>query len=172
MQLVLVDSGDLKHISKALRHHADGKQLRKELVAELKLAAGPLVPKIQAAWLATPSQGHGSSSRGRRRQPDLRRMLADSTWVQTRLTGKEAGVRIRTDGRKMPNRMKSLPGYAEGIRRRPWRYPVFGDRETWVQRRPFPGRPFFTAVQPDEANARRRCNAAVDKVFNQIEGAR
>jgi hypothetical protein len=169
VQLTLVDSGDLKAVSKALRGHADGKRLRKELVAELKAAAGPLVPKVKAAWLAAPSQGHGTSARGRRAQPDLRTLLAGSTWAQARLTGKEAGVRVRSDGRKMPSRSKALPGYAEGIRRRPWRHPVFGGRETWVTQRPFPR--FFEAVQPDEAAARRRCNAAVDTVFDLIERA-
>jgi len=70
----------------------------------------------------------------------------------------------------MPDRMKALPGYAEGIRRRPWRHPVFGNREVWVSQRPFPR--FYEAAQPDEAEARRRCNAAVDAVFTQIERAR
>jgi len=169
MQLVLVDSGDLKHISKALRNHADGKRLRKELAAELKEAAAPMVPLVQAAWRSAPSEGHARSSRARRGQPDLRELLARSTWVQARLTGKEAGVRIRSDGRRMPDRFKALPGYAEGIRRRPWRHPVFGDRETWVTQKPFPR--FYEAVQPDEAQARRKCVAAVDKVFDQIERA-
>ena|SRR5215207_3492494 len=169
MQLVLVDSGDLKAISKALRHHADGKRLRSELIREFKDVAGPLVPKVQAAWLAAPSSAR--KSRKRQAQPDLRGLLAASTWAQARLTGKEAGVRIRSDGRKMPNQMKSLPGYAEGIRRRPWRHPVGGDRDTWVTQQPFPR--FYKAIgDGDEIAARRAVNDAVDKVFDQIEGAR
>jgi hypothetical protein len=164
MQLTLVDAGDLKHASKALRNHGDGKQLRKELIAELKAAAAPSVPRVQAAWMAAPSQGWPST-------PDLRKLLADSTWVQARLTGKEAGVRIRSDGRKMPDQMKALPGYAEGIRRRPWRHPVRGNREVWVTQQPFPGKPFHTAAAVDEARARRACNDAVDRVFDQIERA-
>lgn len=172
MQLVLVDSGDLKAISRALRHRADGKELRKELVAELKQAAAPLVPKVQQAWRTAPidrKPGRKGSKRHTRGQ--LRELLADSTWAQARLTGKEAGVRIRSDGRKMPNQMKSLPGYAEGIRRRPWRHPVMGDRDTWVTQRPFPS--FYQAIgDGDEVAARRAVNEAVDKVFDAIEGAR
>ncbi|HEY3261846.1 MAG TPA: hypothetical protein VGJ95_16540, partial [Pseudonocardiaceae bacterium] len=125
MQLILVDTGDLKRASKALRGHGDGKRLRKELVAELKAAAAPSVPRVKAAWMAAPSQGHGSGTRGRRDQPNIRKLLADSTWVQARLTGKEAGVRVRSDGRKLPDGMKALGGYAEGIRRRPWRHPAY-----------------------------------------------
>jgi hypothetical protein len=168
MQLVLVDAGDLKAISRKLRHHADGKRLRKELVAELKDAGRPLVPKVQAAWRTAP-KFEGRRTRGRRDQPDLRELLAKATWVQARLTGKEAGVRIRSDGRRMPNQMKSLPGYAEGVRRRPWRHPVHGDRDTWVTQQPFPR--FYEAVQPDEAAARRNVNQAIDKVFDEIERA-
>jgi len=161
VQLTLVDAGDLKAASKALRGMGDGKQLRKELIRELKLAAGPLVPKVKAAWLAAPSRGYPT--------PDLRTLLAKSTWVQARLTGKDAGVRVRSDGRKLPSRMRALPGYAEGIRRRPLRHPVFGDRGTWVTQQPFPR--FYAAVQPDEAATRRRVNDAIDMVFDAIERA-
>jgi hypothetical protein len=164
MQMVLADSGDLKAISKALRGHADGKRLRKELVAELKVTARPMEARVKAAWLAAPSRNQPNVG-----GQDLRRLLAKATWTQARLTGKEAGVRVRSDGRKMPNRMKALPGYAEGIRRRPWRHPVFGDRGSWVTQRPFPR--FYAAANPDEARARRAVTAAVDKVYDAIERA-
>jgi hypothetical protein len=165
MQITLIDRGDLKAVNKALKHAEDGKRLRKELVAELKEVARPLVPKVQAAWLAAPAH----QGRARAGRPDLRRLLADSTWVQVRLTGKAVGVNIRSDGRKMPNRMKALPGYAEGIRRRGWRHPTFGNREKWIDQRPFPR--FYAAVQPDQARARQACSIAVGRVFDQIRRA-
>lgn len=168
MQLTLVDSGDLKAASKALRGHGDGKRLRKELIAELKAAAAPSLPRVKAAWLAAPSQDV-RRSRSRAAQPDLRKLLADATWIQARLTGKEAGVRIRSDGRKMPDHLKAIPGHAEGIRRRPWRHPVFGNRNVWVTQRRFPR--FYAAAAVDELRARRACNDAIDKVFDQIERA-
>jgi hypothetical protein len=169
VQLVLVDSGDLKAISRALRHHADGKRLRKELMVDLKAAAEPLVPRVQAAWRRAPA-AKAPKTRGRRGQSDLRELLAKSTWVQARLTGKQAGVSVRTDGRRMPNQMKALPGYVEGIRRRPWRHPVYGNRDTWRNQRPFPR--FYDAARPDEALARRKVNEAIDRVFDEIERAR
>lgn len=177
MQLVLVDSGDLKAISLALRHHADGKRLRKELVEELKETARPLVPRVQSAWRSSPPF-EGQRSRTRRAQPDLRELLAQATWVQVRLTGREAGVRVRTDGRKMPSGMKSLPRLVEGlghkVDRRPgrWRHPVFGDRDTWVSQRPRPRFYDTVASWPGELEARRRVVAAIDKVFDDIERAR
>jgi hypothetical protein len=166
MQLTLVDSGDLKAISRALRKHADGKRLRVELNRELRQAAQPLVPKVKAAWRAAPS-GHGKAGR---RGGSLRSQLARATRLEVRLTGKQAGVRVRTDGRRMPDHMKSLPGYAEGVRRRPWRHPVYGNRDAWVTQQPFPR--FYDAVAGgDEVAARRAVNQAVDKVFDQIERA-
>lgn len=169
MQVQLIDSGDLKAVNKELKRQADGKELRKALGKELKVEIGPMVRSVKAAWLAAPSQGHGTSSRARQGQPDLRRLLAKATGGQVRFTGKEAGVRIRTDGRKMPSGMKALPGYAEGVRRRPWRHPVHGDTETWVRQPSFPR--FFEAVQPEEARSRRACVEAVETVLEKIARA-
>jgi hypothetical protein len=163
----LVDAGDLKAVAKALRKHEDGKQIRLQLSRELRDVVRPLVPRVKAAWLSAPSRGHGGSTR---RGPDLRSLLARATRSEVRLTGKLAGVRVRTDGRKMPDGMRALPGYAEGIRRRPWRHPVFGNPELWVQQDPFPR--FYQAVQPNEAQAREAVEQAVGRVLTQIARAR
>lgn len=165
MQVTLVDAGDLKAVAKALKQHEDGKEIRKNLGRELRAVARPLVPKVRQAWLSAPStQGPGRGA------PDLRQLLAKATGVQVRFTGREAGVRIRTDGRKMPSGMRALPGYVEGIRRRPWRHPVFGNRDVWVQQPAWPR--FFEAVRPDEAAAREACEQAVARVYEQIARAR
>jgi hypothetical protein len=170
MQVTIRDAGDLKAINKALKQASDGKEIRKQLGKQLRGQIRPMVASVKAAWLSAPSQGHKTSTRARRGQPDLRKLLAKATAGQVRFTGKEAGVRVRTDGRKMPDHMKALPGYAEGIRRRPWRHPVFGDREMWVTQPKFPR--FYEAVQPNEAAARRQVIEAVDAVFDQIARAR
>jgi hypothetical protein len=170
MQVTIIDAGDLKAVNRELKRQADGKELRKQLGKQLRSEIRPMVRAVKAAWLSAPSEGHSGSSRGRRGQPDLRRLLAKATAGQVRFTGKEAGVRVRTDGRKMPSGSKALPGYAEGIRRRPWRHPVFGE---WTAKtknqRPFPR--FFQAVQPDESRARQACEQAVDQVLNKIARA-
>jgi|SRR5215216_3460646 len=164
-QVSLIDSGDLKAVNKALKQLEDGKEIRKQLSRELREIARPLVPRVRQAWLSAPStQGPG------RGQPDLRVLLAKATRAEVRLTGKSAGVTIRTDGRRMPSGMKALPGYAEGIRRRRWRHPVYGNRNTWVQQQPFPR--FYDAVQPDEAAAAQAIERAVLRVMNQIVRAR
>lgn len=164
MQVKLGDSGDLRAVVKALKQVEDGKEIRKQLSRELREVARPLVPKVQQAWRSAPSmQGAG------RGQPDLRVLLAKATRSQVRLSGKETGVVIRTDGRKMPTGMKALPGYAEGIRRRPWRHPVYGNRNAWVTQRPFPR--FYEAVQPNEAAARQACEQAVARAFDKVKRA-
>jgi hypothetical protein len=169
MQVTIRDAGDLKAINKALKRASDGKEIQKQLGKQLRGFIRPMVTEVKAAWLSAPSRGHASSTRARRGQPDLRKLLAKATGGQVRFTGKEAGIRVRTDGRKMPSGSKSLPTYAEGTKR-PWRHTVFGDREVWVTQQSFPR--FFEAVQPNEAAPRRACIEAVDAVFDQIARAR
>jgi hypothetical protein len=156
------DTGDLRAVTRALRHAEGGQQLRRELVAELRREIRPIVARVKASWRSAPSNTPGRSK--------LRRLLANATRGQVRLAGKDAGVRIRTDGRKMPARMKSLPTLAEGTKR-PWRHPVYGDRAgPWVVQQPF-GR-FYATVQPDAYAARRDVERAVEDVFKRIARAR
>jgi hypothetical protein len=164
MQVRLVDSGDLKALNKALKQLEDGKEIRKALGRELRgiVRDQGLVEDVRQAWRTAPSQ--------EREAPKLREALAKATRVQVRFTGKEAGVLIRTDGRKMPDKMKALPAYAEGIRRKPWRHPVYGNRNAWVTQKPFPR--FYEAVQPNQAAARRQLEQAVLRTMNQIVRAR
>jgi hypothetical protein len=164
MQVTIRDAGDLKVVNRALRQAANGKQLRKELGQNLRGQIRPIVARVKVAWRTAPSKGRPHPGR-----PPLRRLLANATRGQVRLAGKEAGIRVRTDGRRMPDQMKALPTYAEGTKR-PWRSPVFGDRDTWVTHQPFPQ--FYDAVRPDEARARREVEKAVEAVFKQIVRAR
>lgn len=170
MQVTIRDAGDLRAVNRALGKAANGKQLKAELRSELREVGRPLVPKVKAAWRSAPSRSAPSRSRRVGGRADLRAMLARATRLEVRSTGKQAGVRVRTDGRKMPDGMRSLPGYAEGVRRRPWRHPVHGDTGTWVTQDPFPR--FYRAVQPDEAAARRACERAVGRVLDKIARAR
>lgn len=168
MQVTIRDAGDLKRINKQLRQVADGKQLRKELTGGMHKAVRPVVPQVKAAYLASPSKGHATSSRARRAQPSLRSLLAKATRAEVRLTGRQAGVRVRVDGRKMPPGMKALPRYWEGSKR-PWRHPVFGFRgglaviNRWVTQ---PARPTFDrVVEPYAVPVR----AEVDRVFERVK---
>jgi hypothetical protein len=164
MRFEVKDAGDLKAVNKALRQAANGKDLRRNLVRELRHEIAPMVARVKAAWLAAPSRGRRS-----RRGSSLRRLLARATRGQVRLTGREAGIRIRTDGRRMPDSMRAIPTYAEGTKPR-WRAPVFGNRDVWADHQPFPR--FYASVRPDQARARREVERAVGAVFKQIARAR
>jgi hypothetical protein len=171
VQIEFADTGDLKRLAKALRRHADGKALRKELTGELREVLRPIRDEVKAAYLARP--GHvGPYTRTRAAQPPLRTLLAKATRLEVRTSGKLAGARVRVDGRKMPSGMRSLPAMYEGPPRgKRWRHPVHGPHgsDTWVGQRSRPT--FGPTVQPSEADARRRIDAAVGGVFAQIERA-
>jgi hypothetical protein len=171
----IIDSGDLRRVNKQLRQQANGKELLKELRTGLRDVLNPIKVEVQIAYRSAPSKGHASSSRARRSQPNLRTLLAKATRVEIRATGRQAGARLRVDGRKMPSGMKALPRYYEGTKR-PWRHPVFGFRgglsviNRWVSQQPNPT--FDRTVEPHEDEARRKVEQVVDGVRRKLEAGR
>lgn len=165
MEVRLSDNDDLRAVTRALGQAANGKELKAQLRKNLRRELAPMVADVKQGWRSAPS-GRGGA---RRRGGSLRGQLARATRGEVRISGQEAGVRIRTDGRRMPNQAKSLPTLAEGTKR-PWRHPVYGDQDTWVAQQPFPR--FYRAVRPNEASARRDVERAVETVFNQIVRAK
>lgn len=155
VQIAFRDSGDLKRLARDLRDVADGRELRKELTDGLRGVLRPLVPQVRTAYRNAASRG-----RSGRRGPPLRTLLAAATRMEVRTAGKQAGARLRVDGRKMPSGLKSLPQMWEGEKR--WRHPLFGDRDTWIQQ---PARPvFYRVVSPHADDALR----AIDNVLNDV----
>jgi hypothetical protein len=146
------DSGDLRRISRELRG-MDDKELKKKFRRELRKAAAPLVPKVRASIRSTPSKQAYSPA-------GLRGALSKATRLEVKTTGRQAGVAIRVDGRKMPAHMKSLPSMVEGKKR--WRHPVFGNRNNWVNQ---PSEPYFYRVVRAAGPAARR---AVGRVLDDI----
>jgi hypothetical protein len=170
--LIIKDTGDLKRLAKDLKQASNAKELRKQFTKEVRGTLRPLVPAVRAAYLAAPSGGHATASRARQAQPDLRVLLAKATRVEVRLTGKQAGIRIRVDGRKMPSGLRSLPRYWEGERgtagRGRWRHPVYGRRrDPWVQQ---PSRrTFYPTVEPHLPQVAAAVNRAADTVRRKLE---
>jgi hypothetical protein len=80
--------------------------------------------------------------------------------MEVRTAGRAAGARVRVDGRKMGDRMGSLPSMYEGETR--WRHPVWGNRDVWVTQR---SRPTFYPVVRSQAG---RVRSAVEKVVEEI----
>jgi hypothetical protein len=163
VQVTIRDTGDLKRLARALGTTAEGKQTRRELSQGFRDVLRPYVPRLRAAYRAGPSRG------GRRfRGVPLRTLLARSVRVEVRLTGRQAGARIRADGRRMPNGMRALPAYWEGERPR-WRHPVFGNRDVWVIQQPHPA--FYRTLRPSERAARREIDQALARITRRLERA-
>lgn len=158
----IVDAGDLKRLNRQFRDVEDGKELRKELTGGLRGVLNPIRDQVKAAYRSNPSTG-GKAGRG---GGSLRGLLAKATRVEVRTTGKLAGARLRVDGRKMPDQMKSLPAYWEGYKPR-WRWPVYGNREAWAQGRARPT--FDRIVEPSEDDAFRAAERVVDGVRRKLE---
>lgn len=148
---------DLARIARELRHVSNGREIRKRMVREMRREAVPLVPMVRRAILAIPAKGEESSG--------LRARMAKATRLQVRTSGREAGVTIRVDGRKMPPGQGSLPALMEGSKR-PWRHPVYGNRGNWVVQ---PSHPYFyRIVRPFGLRARKAVLRVVDSITRDI----
>jgi hypothetical protein len=153
----IVGGAQLERIAKALREVDP--MLRRELVHDLRALGNRYVPKVRAAIDQIPAKHAGS------RHPSLRAAMKAATRVQIRTLGPQTGMVIRVDGRKMPEGMRSLPKYMEGIK--PWRHPVFGDRKDWVEESSHPY--FFKTVGPAGEEFRRDVNAIAQKIAHKLQ---
>jgi len=138
---------DLRRISRELRR-MDERELRK-----LRASAKPLVPLVRASIMRIPSKSSGKTG--------LRKAMARAVTLKVRTTGRDAGVSIRVDGRKMPPGKGALPAYMEG-RKSPWRHPVYGNTDTWVTQR---SHPYFYRIAVPYG---RRAKSAIAKVARGI----
>lgn len=154
--LTMRTGADLKRISKELRRMND-KEIKKRFTREMRAAAKPIVPAVRTAIRNIPSK-RGYSADG------LRGRMAAATKLEVRTVGKDAGVRIRVDGRKMPDKQKALQSYMEGVKPR-WRHPVFG-HDVWVQQKSHPY--FFRTVDPLAARTQVQLFKAIDQVGKDI----
>ncbi|MFJ4551098.1 hypothetical protein ACIP4X_18035 [Streptomyces sp. NPDC088817] len=147
---------ELKRIASELRRMNDP-ELKKRFSKELREAAKPMVPAVRKAIREIPSKRRYTAS-------GLRGRMSKAVKLEVRTSGKDAGVRIRVDGRKMPDKEKSLQSYMEGVKPR-WRHPVFG-HDVWVQQ---PAKPyFFKTVDRLGQQTRQSVNRAIDQVAKDI----
>lgn len=156
MTIELRRSDDLQRISRELRR-MDSPEVKKRFRKELRAAAAPLVPRVRSAIRSIPS-GRGYSPDG------LRGSLSKATRLEVKTTGRQAGIAIRVDGRKMPSHMKSLPSMVEGKKR--WRHPVFGHREVWVNQTAHPY--FYNALRVAGPASRRAVSRVLDGITRDI----
>lgn len=139
---------------------ANGKQLRKRFVKDVRAELRPVTTEVKGAYRSAPSQG------GRRRPAGrlpLRRAMARATRAQVRTTGRDVGIILRVDGRKMPQGMGGVPAMWE--QRKRWRHPVF-DQDVWVTQ---DSRPTFDRIVPARAaRVRRRVKGLADELARDM----
>lgn len=157
MQFSLRGGEDLRKISRELRAAGNGRTVRKQLSKELRAAALPMVPAVRASIRAIPATGGQSSG--------LRTRLARATRLRVNTVGRNAGVAVLVDGKKMPAGEKALPAYLEGTKR-PWRHPVFGDTDVWVTQKSHPY--FYRIVAPMGWRSRSAVNRVLDNITRKI----
>ena len=127
---VQVNASALTALAKRFKREEEGKQYRKDLVTELRQAAGPGVSAVKESLRGIPSRGLAHPS------PALGSFLASKTAVQVRTSGQRAGVRVRIP---QTPQVRGFKLAARRLNRGSWRHRVFG-RDTWVtQRSPIPG---------------------------------
>ncbi|GAA1065200.1 hypothetical protein [Streptomyces asiaticus] len=156
MTIELRRSDDLRRVARELRR-MDNPEIKKRFRKELRAAARPLVPKVRESIRSIPS-GRGYSPDG------LRGALSKAVRLEVKTTGRQAGVAIRVDGRKMPSHMKSLPSMVEGKKR--WRHPVFGNRDVWVTQTKEPY--FYSALRVAGPASRRAVSRVLDGITRDI----
>ncbi len=161
MDVRITDNGDLRRLSKALRQYGDGKRLRSRSVKAIRAEVTPIAREVRAAYRAGPSKG-GPKTPGRAQYGSLRNLLAKAVRVEVRLSGRQAGVRIRVDGRKMPPGMGSLPAAYEGSER--WVHPAWGGQR--VVQAPHPT--FYRVVRRHSPDVRRRIDQVAGDVAREI----
>lgn len=155
----------LRRLAKDLRKHEEGREIRKGVVRSLKDVANEVVRAEKAAVLALPSKGE-NARRGRR---SLRRRFATATQSRVRASGKDAGVSVLINPKRMPEGQQNLPAYwnrERGYER--LRHPVFGDPDTWVQDQhvtPW----FYETARPYETVTQRRLIGVLDAAARDLE---
>lgn len=160
MQVRIESGSDLRRVHRNLSRMANGKQLRKRFVKEVRAELRPVAAEVKGAYRSAPSKG------GRRRpagRVPLRRALARATTTQVRTTGRDVGIVLRVDGRKMPEGLGGVPAMYE--QRRRWRHPVFG-QDVWVTQ---DSRPTFDRIVPARASrVRRRVKGLADELARDM----
>lgn len=120
-----IEQRALLELGRALKREADGKELRRDLIRELKAPLQPAVAEIKSGVMAIGAGGLPPGEGEPLRPAVVRRIRAE-----VKLSGKAIGVRVRarkTEAvrgfRHAPKRLNSPKG---------WRHPVYGDRNRWT----------------------------------------
>lgn len=128
-----IEQQGLQALTRALEREADGKKFRRELAANLRVAAEPAKRDVAQAVRSIRSGGLPHADGG-----SLREAVAANVKVGAILTGRSTGVKVRIPKKGMPRHFRNAPQRLD--RQGGWRHPVFGDRDVWVAQT---GKPYW-----------------------------
>ena len=159
---------NLRTIGRELRN-MDAAKVTGIFKKALEDAARPYPMRVRASALAIPVKEDGKHT-------GLRARIAQCATQTSWTTGREAGVSVWMDTRRMEPDYRTLPLYMDGVAAGPsrrgytrWRHPVFGRREDlWVQQEAHPY--FSRAVEPLGPAAGIALRGALEDVTRQLSG--
>lgn len=166
-------------------------ELRKRMTKEAREIAKPILAQMRADVLALDSSAKGSGGMARakrtaaavgkaesafgysdrqieradKRAGSLRAAVARSLRIVVKDTGYKVGVRIRTEGSRLPSDQRYLPRGLDSAKG--WRHPVFGTGE-WVTQYGNPPGWFMTNARASRPLAERRLKAVVQKYVDEL----
>jgi hypothetical protein len=152
---------EMQALQRRLREAANGKELRRELTLELRLAAAPAVNDVQRSVRSV----EVSSSAGGGKSSGLRGRIAAATSVRPI----PMGARIFVSGKKVDARYgRTLARLMNDTGGRPWVHPLFGNpRSQHTQK----GRDYFaSAIWPHQDKFRQAVLDAMKTVADKIRG--
>lgn len=144
--MISVESRDLRRFAESVQGLE--KDVKRDLNKRIRTVAEPIAREVRNAALGLPTGTEGKRQRLSKKRLEagqrmgLRAGLAAATEVRQRSNARNPGVRIvvsRSQFAKQTGKAATLPRYVEGLRRGPWRHPLFGNREVWFtqRRKPF-----------------------------------
>ena len=139
--------------------------LQRRMTKEIRTAGQPALAALRAAWMTVEVE----SSKGGNARPDKATGLRRRAARASRIQAQQRGIRIYTSGAKVDPKYPSLVTYLNGFpRRRPWRHPVFGNRNNWVAQR---GQEvFYPTLKAFAPEWRRGVMKAIEETLREIDG--
>jgi len=111
-----VEQKDLQLVSRALRREADSKQLRKDLLSDIKGLLAPLRDEVRSAVLSMESGGLAHEGQS------LRQAVADKVTIAVRTGGRATGAGLKSGRKGMPRGFEHAPRRLNATK---FRHPVF-----------------------------------------------
>lgn len=161
VDLSSTDQQALAALGRAVRAEADGKAMRRDLLKGLRGTADPIKAQARSNVMGI-SSGRGGMSTG----APLRSAVAQQIKIDTRLSGRSTGVRVRVPRRRgMPRDFANAPKALNS--KKGWRRQVFGSG-TWVQQIAVPAEWFDRATREHHQQLKEDVLSAMEAMARRI----